>query len=60
MEMSAYGEDMQFGDDAGKAFIYAGNSLRYESDDGPAILDAGVEGVRTQLPRGLAFTTSAR
>ena len=53
--MPAYGEDMQFGNDAGKAFIYAGNSLLYETDDGPAILDAGIEGARTRLPRGLAW-----
>ena len=54
-EMPAYGEDLQFGDDAGKAFTYALNSLGYETDDGPAILDAGVEGARTRLPRGLAW-----
>lgn len=55
MDVPAYGEDMQFGDDAGKAFTYAVNSLGYETDDGPAILDAGVEGARTRLPRGLAW-----
>jgi hypothetical protein len=35
---------MQLGDDAGKAFTYAWNSLLYETDDGPAFLDAGFKG----------------
>lgn len=46
---------MQLGDDAGKAFTYAVNSLLHETDDGPAFLDAGFKGVRRRLPRGLAW-----